>query len=169
MSEIKFIVDAMMGRTARLLRVIGIDTLFYPEIDDARLLAIAKKENRIIITRDTAFLIRKNLPPYYYVKANETKDQFKEIVKYFNIKFQKDNIFTRCIVCNGSIDTINKDRIKDKVPEYTYQTIDIFYKCNGCGKIYWQGSHYSKAIDFIEGLFNESTTRPNHTPSPPPF
>ncbi|MEW5694115.1 MAG: Mut7-C RNAse domain-containing protein, partial [Candidatus Hydrogenedentota bacterium] len=28
----------------------------------------------------------------------------------------------------------------------------MFYKCNGCGKIYWQGSHYSKAIDFIEGL-----------------
>ena len=48
----KFLSDAMHGRITRFLRILGYDT-FYPfDMDDSEILKIAKKENRIIITRD---------------------------------------------------------------------------------------------------------------------
>ena len=60
----KFLVDAMLGKLARFLRIFGYDTLFANDlikefdidpIPDKQLLAFAKKSNRIIITKDYPF------------------------------------------------------------------------------------------------------------------
>ena len=54
MSEKKpnFIVDAMLGNLAKKLRVLGYDSKYFSSIEDDKLIAIAKNEKRLILTKD---------------------------------------------------------------------------------------------------------------------
>ena len=52
MNSQKFFVDAMLGNIARKLRFFGYDARYYPDIDDEKIISLAKKENRTIVTRD---------------------------------------------------------------------------------------------------------------------
>ena len=50
--QLKFIVNSMLGDVARWLRMLGYDTLYYRDVDDETLISIARKDGRILITRD---------------------------------------------------------------------------------------------------------------------
>ncbi len=47
-----FWVDAMLGNIAKKLRLLGYDSEYSSNINDDELILNAKKENRIIITKD---------------------------------------------------------------------------------------------------------------------
>lgn len=34
----------------------------------------------------------------------------------------------------------------DAIPEPMLQKIDLFYVCEHCGKVYWDGSHFDKVL-----------------------
>ena len=56
--EPTFIVEVNVGRLAKWLRVIGYDTLFIPDVDDAQLVRVAQKQGRIVLTRDRYIMQR---------------------------------------------------------------------------------------------------------------
>ena len=109
-----FIADAMVGRLARWLRLLGFDTLYNPDISDSELLKTAIRDGRIILTRDTHFLRRKNLNSIFFMHSDDTKQQIAEVITGFNI-----NEFGpgRCARCNGILDEAgDKEKIKNVVP-----------------------------------------------------
>jgi hypothetical protein len=57
--DIAFIVDSNAGKLARWLRMIGFDTLFFNDIQDGRLVDIAMREGRVVVTRDTQIAKRR--------------------------------------------------------------------------------------------------------------
>ena len=77
----QFIADAMLGRLARWLRFLGFDTLYYPGIDDAKLIRIARENNRFILTRDTRLVQRKGLRNVLLIHANDSLHQLVEVVR----------------------------------------------------------------------------------------
>jgi uncharacterized protein with PIN domain len=60
--------------------------------------------------------------------------------------------FTRCLECNTTIEEVSKEEIFYKLPPRTREYFNIFWKCSGCGRIYWEGSHYEKMKAFTESL-----------------
>jgi uncharacterized protein with PIN domain len=50
-SEIRFAVDRMLGRLARMLRLLGYDTYYANDTTAAQLLAMARSGERVILTR----------------------------------------------------------------------------------------------------------------------
>lgn len=50
----KFILDGMLGKLSRWLRMMGHDTKYSTTLDDLQLLKIAKNEKRVLLTRDFA-------------------------------------------------------------------------------------------------------------------
>ena len=56
----KFVVDAMFGTLAKWLRILGFDTVFAKDMDDNEIMALAERDNRIIITRDKELAKRSN-------------------------------------------------------------------------------------------------------------
>ena len=50
--EPTFFVDAMLGNIARKLRLLGYDSQYFSDIDDEKLIDSARKEKRIIISKD---------------------------------------------------------------------------------------------------------------------
>ncbi len=60
--------------------------------------------------------------------------------------------FRRCALCNGLIQVVAKEEILDKLEPLTRKYYDEFYRCTGCGQIYWKGSHYDKLMKKLKSF-----------------
>ena len=150
----KFIADCHLGKLAKYLRLMGVDTLFFPHIEDDRLITIANKENRIILTRDRLLSQRKNAPVLFLEPTN-TKTQLKTLIEHYKLKEHTD-LLSRCIVCNTPLQVIDKEKIIDSLPEKVKKHFDFFEYCPTCDRIYWQGDHYRHMMEFLTQVLSES-------------
>jgi len=50
----------------------------------------------------------------------------------------------RCIECNGLIESVERERVWDRLEPLTRRYYDEFYHCPDCGRIYWEGSHVER-------------------------
>ncbi len=148
---IKFVLDAHLGKLAKYLRLLGFDTLFSPQYQDAEIVDISLQEKRIALTRDKGLLKSSNLTHGYWVRATNPTEQTKEIIARFDLASQTKP-FTRCLECNGELVAIDKKEIQAQLPAKTSEYYRDFYRCAGCGKIYWEGPHYQKMKQFVEKI-----------------
>jgi uncharacterized protein with PIN domain len=49
---------------------------------------------------------------------------------------------------------VSKENLTAVLPDDTLNYYHEFWKCSGCGKIYWEGSHFEKILKWIERLQN---------------
>lgn len=147
----KFIVDAMLGKLARWLRILGYDTLYDSQYTDDDLFFKAHLEKRILLTRDTELASRMNPDYCLYIMQQTVKEQLKQVVVEFNLN-TKNKIFTRCTICNELVQPISKEEVKDKVPSFVFNSVQRFVFCKRCDKIYWPGSHIKNVEQILEEL-----------------
>lgn len=153
--EIKFILDVHLGKLARHLRLLGFDALYENNFSDEEIVDIAGKEKRIILTRDRGLLKNKKVTHGYWLRSQLPKLQLREIVSRFDLR-NLFRPFTRCLECNSNIVSVEKEKVRQHLPPNTSKYYRDFYQCPGCGKIYWEGSHYQKMVTFLENVDNDS-------------
>ena len=118
---------------------------------ESSLIIKALQEDRIILTRRKRLAEEKSVKKVI-IENDKLKDQIREVEEKLGIKFNLDNLFSRCSECNAEVVKVDKELVKNKVPEYVYQTQEEFYKCPKCKKIFWQGTHWDLARKFFEEL-----------------
>jgi len=154
-NEPRFFVDAMLGNIAKKLRLMGYDSMYFSDIDDDELIHLAKKYERIIISRDED-LIRKSIK--YGIKSILTKnsteiDQIRDIIKKTNLKIIKINgDRARCPNCNSKTQSIDKKNILQKISIKVLEYNDRFWECKSCNQIFWEGTHIKNLQRFIGEL-----------------
>jgi len=148
----KFIADAMLGKLATWLRIIGCDVFYFKDISDDEVIEKALKDKRIILTRDTLLIKRRRAKNHLLIKNDHYEKQLKQVVEHFNIDPFK-NIFIRCLLCNNMLEDIEKEFAKDKVPSYVYKTQTGFKTCPSCNKIYWQATHRNEVLHKLKEIF----------------
>jgi uncharacterized protein with PIN domain len=154
----KFIADAMLGRLAKWLRILGFDVLYYPDIDDREIVRIAREQERTILTRDTRLTKRKGLPGVIFVEEDDVFDQLTLIKA--QLDFSQVAFSGRCAVCNGPMDDVpQKEEVRDLVPDFIYLNSPGFMRCRDCGKVYWEGSHRKGMREKVKGVLSVSAKR----------
>jgi len=81
----KFILDVHLGKLARYLRMLGLDTLYENNYQDDAIIRIAAQQGLIILTRDVNLLKNKQVERGYWVRATQPMQQIKEILKRFDL------------------------------------------------------------------------------------
>jgi uncharacterized protein with PIN domain len=151
----KFIADAMLGRLARWLRILGADVLYYPAIEDRQVIKIAREQERTILTRDTRLLQCKGARGAVFIRSDQILEQLLEMKDILDL--HDPDLAEWCIVCNKRLHAVaDRGEVKDLVPEYVYHNFESFMRCGGCGKIYWEGSHYKNIRERIRKILKEN-------------
>lgn len=150
-----FIADAMLGSLAKWLRILGFDTLYFKTIDDNELVKIARQEQRILLTRDTHLVKRKKIDSYILIRSNEVSGQLKEVLLWIKNQGSKVKGNPRCAVCNGELSTADKESVANDVPEHVFLNFSSFFRCQSCGKVYWEGSHKKEMDAKIQEVLKE--------------
>lgn len=151
----KFICDDMLGTLAKWLRIFGYDTLYGAKNDD-EFLKISKQENRILLTRDKNLYERtKNKSSSLYIKSMSLHEEIVLVFQKTGINISKDNMLSRCLICNTPLEIKKKSEIREVVPPYPFQYHEKFWKCPTCNRVYWKGSHWTNMYKRIKKILKE--------------
>jgi uncharacterized protein with PIN domain len=115
--------------------------IYSNKLDDNELIAIAKKEKRVLLTRDFELYQQataKNVEAFY-LEGQTREQKLAELARRFNIDLDVDLTRSRCPRCNTRVRRIPKEEAMDKVERNTLVHYDEFWTCTKCGQIYWQG------------------------------
>lgn len=150
-----FVVDSMLGNLAKKLRILGYDSKYFPSIEDDKLILIAKNEKRIILTKDEQLTKKaeKQEIEFILIRGSDESEQIMQINAKANLGiFVADTNNSRCILCNGNLQPVEKYRIIGKIPEGVLEREKKFWMCDSCKKIYWEGTHFKKLQEFVMKL-----------------
>jgi uncharacterized protein len=150
----RFICDVHLGTLARRLRLLGFDTIYRNDLEDEEIIRIAGTDHRIILTRDGGILSNQTVQGYR-PDSIFPDEQVRAVLSAFNLRGQI-RPFSRCIVCNGEIIPADKESVIALVPPRSGQFMERFWRCQGCRKVYWQGSHYEKLWKWVDGVAKET-------------
>jgi len=143
---LKFIADGMLGKLTRWLRMLGQDVKYSNNSEDSQLLTIAKKEKRVLLTRDFELYQRaigKGVDAFY-LEGLTGEEKIAELAKRYDIRLEIDMASSRCPKCNSVVKPISTKEAADKVERSTLDYYEEFWKCTRCGQIYWQGAHWTR-------------------------
>ncbi len=153
LTPMKFVVDCMLGKLAKWLKILGFDVLFFNRIEDDELLQLAEREKRILLTRDTGLMQRSSQVQALFIDNEDWRKQLKQVMDAFELK-EQINPNSRCIECNRALKKIPKAQAKNLVTLFVYETTQDFALCPLCGRVYWKGTH-QQGMDFtIEELLD---------------
>jgi len=149
---VKFVADGMLGKLTRWLRILGHNTKYSNKMDDAQLIMTAKKERRILLTRDLELYQQATAKGVdaFYLEGNTEAEKLAKLAQRFDIGLDIDMKTSRCPKCNTGVKPIPKEKAAGKVEKSTFDYYNEFWKCPKCGQIYWQGSHWTRIRKTLE-------------------
>lgn len=152
---VRFLVDAMLGRLARWLRILGQDASFDAAISDAELARRALEGDRVVLTRDRALPDEWRLARVVVLESDEPLEQLVQVVRRFGLDWRKD-LFSRCSRCNLPLEPARPRDVAKRVPARVLRERAVlrdradFFTCPGCERVYWEGSHLDRMRRTLE-------------------
>lgn len=149
----KFIVDCMLGKLGKWLRILGFDALYMNKAEDRDLLFLARREKRTLLTKDHELLRSAAGLPRLLVESDSWPEQLAQVLEAFKLRGQA-RPHARCLTCNVRLRRIPKKSVRNLVPPFVFARASSFAACPACGRIFWPGTHYrdmDRTIDRILG------------------
>jgi uncharacterized protein len=146
-----FVADVMLGRLAKWLRIAGFDVLYSNRFSDDELVALSLREGRILLSRDTRLLVRKVVQHFIFLESESIQAQLRQVFAAARISGLPE-VLTRCLSCNNVLVEIPRERVRDRVPPFVFETQASFKSCPRCEKVYWAGTHRQSVLRTLEKL-----------------
>lgn len=146
----KFIADVHLGKLAKGLRMAGFDVFYQTDCTNNELKTIAVQQNRVLLSRNAAFA-KEAVIKTFILQSEEWFAQLQQVVEKFELR-ERFKPFTRCLACNGILQSVSKEEIEPQLEENTRNYYNEFWQCGNCKRIYWKGSHYKRMKKLISEL-----------------
>jgi uncharacterized protein with PIN domain len=150
-AETRFIADAMLGKLAHWLRLLGFDCAYESEIDDGELVRRGIEQDRIVLTRDRALPDEWRASGICVVRAERTFEQLEELMRRFDLA-RAVRPFTRCSACNERLSEADAADLTGRAPASILATRERLRECPGCKRVYWKGSHARRIQRVVDRL-----------------
>jgi len=167
----RVLLDVMCGTLATYLRMCGYDAAYALdrgiEADD-RLLALARDEDRLLITRDRELAARAD--DALLVTGRDVLDQLRDVADAGHPVELADEP-RRCGACNGPLVRVGgrddgrsgdaSDRPGDAAdrpsdaparPDHVPDAPEPAWRCRDCGQWFWKGSHWDRTAERLAAL-----------------
>ncbi len=135
----------MLGRLAKWMRLLGFDTTYFRNTNGKTIIYHSRKEGRTILSRSK--ILSEKYDDLVLIESETLIDQLKQITNIVKINLP----FSRCPVCNTETEKVEKEEVKNVVPDYVFEIHNDFKKCPACGRVFWKGTHYKE----IKKVINE--------------
>ena len=142
----RFLVDIMLGKLARWLRILGFDTRIAPLRERSQIQSLLC-QGMIPVTRTEKW---RGIEGLVFIQNNDPFEQLKELISSLALRPDHLRPFTRCSGCNSELARIPKNEAFGGVPDFIYETVRDFRQCPRCRKVYWPGSHKDHMLEKLE-------------------
>ncbi|MHA2035577.1 MAG: Mut7-C RNAse domain-containing protein [Promethearchaeota archaeon] len=160
----KFLVDSMLGKLSRFLRIFGYDTIYANDlieiyminpVPDEKLIKFAEENDRFIITKDL-LLHKMYSERSLYLDGEGIYNYLHQLKEKLNLNFEFKLEKAKCTICNSKLRKIqDKNEILNLVLQDSFDNYEEFYRCSNlqCNKIFWKGSHIEDIEKRLEKEF----------------
>jgi uncharacterized protein with PIN domain len=144
----KLLFDEMLKSLCSWFRILGVDSAFASGRKDNQILHMAMKEGRVLVTRDLPLTLRceRHGVKFVLVKGDAIDGQIAQVLAGTGLRPAFPGGTHRCASCNGELADAPKDSVAGKVPQNTLEHHERFWRCRTCGKVYWEGGHWSNIM-----------------------
>jgi uncharacterized protein with PIN domain len=155
----RFMADAMLGRLARWLRILGYDTAYEKVIADEVLIERVARENRWLLTRDGYLARRKVLRGRHtLLESDDLADQLRQLHQDLKIDLDMNRRREyRCADCNVALIPLSRDDARPLVPPFVAQQHREFLQCPHCRRVFWPGTHWHDLLGRLAAMTKSST------------
>jgi len=108
------VLDVHLGKLARYLRLLGFDTRYRNDYDDAAIIGSPAPSHDHTHAR-RGLLKHGAVTHGYWVRETAPRQQLAEIVRVFDLRAGA-RPFTRCIRCNGELQRVPKSAVAERLP-----------------------------------------------------
>jgi len=132
--------------------MMGHDVEYSNSLDDSELLTMAKKDHRILLTRDFDLYrhaVGKEVDAFY-VEGQTEQERLAELAARFDIRLEIDMATSRCPKCNTQVKPVSKKEVATRVEKNTFEHYTEFWECPKCGQVYWQGAHWARIRETLK-------------------
>ena len=152
----RLIADVMLGKCAKWLRIMGFNVLYRNDYSDREIIALLKSQPDLnLLTRDTRLHRQLEIKSrVFLVRSNDFREQVMEVTKKFGLPELSERL-SRCIRCNEKIVEVPKINVRGRVPPYVFDTQERFFYCPTCDRIYWPGTHVTRAGEELDKLTSD--------------
>jgi uncharacterized protein with PIN domain len=151
----KFVVDCMLGKLAKWLKILGFDTVYLNKAEDRDLLQIARRQRRILLTKDHGLLEAAKNVRSLFVKSDDWPEQLVQVLDTYGLR-EAVRPHSRCLGCNLKLKVIPKSSARNLVTPFVLERSASFAICPACERVYWPGTHFQSMDRRIEGILQRA-------------
>jgi uncharacterized protein len=146
--EKRFVVDVMLGKLAKWLRILGFHAQITPLKERLQIESLMT-QGFIIVSRAEKW---RGIDGLVFIRSNDPFEQLTELITGLDIKQSDLRPFSRCGVCNTALRRIPRVAAFGEVPDFVFETMTDFRQCPECRKIYWPGTHKGRMLERLHSL-----------------
>jgi len=149
-----FVIDSMLGRLAKWLRIMGYDAEYYRDATDDDLLVEAKSKGAFLLTRDKQLSMKAFSRGVKVILLSEDlEEELLTLARLGLIRLHIDLDKTRCPLCNTPLKRVSSSLVGERLaPRAVIERYDTLWICPKCMKVYWPGSHLASMNSFLKKL-----------------
>jgi len=138
---VKFVVDVMLGKLAKWLRILGFDASYGNRAGDRELLQTARRERRVLLTRDHPLLQSAKNIRGLLIESDDWRLQLAQVLDVLELR-DKARPLSRCLACNVRLKRLARKNARNLVAPFVFERASAFSICPRCGRVYWPGTHF---------------------------
>jgi uncharacterized protein with PIN domain len=147
----RFLCDGGLGALARWLRAAGYEAAWAADTAGDSLVERARAEGCVLVTIDHRVLERRGVRDgavrAVWLPAHLTRfEKLAMLLRELGLEPRE----ARCMACGSRLDAVAKRDVLERIPPRTARWKDAYFVCAGCGRLYWQGTHWDRIASRLE-------------------